>query len=105
MEGLTVTGAFAVRSTSLPRVNESTSVAANIPSSTPGIATQPRHLHGSIRAQTVFTQTLGGTFRDLPSQDDPHFQPRLLLTFANNVSNHWADRGRRPAIRLSPVCL
>ncbi len=87
---LTPTGAFEVRSTSLPHDSSAAAVAANLPvTAAPGIDDQPTYLHTALGAQTSWTARAGGIFHSLPDQNDPHFQPLLLFSFTNAATYHW----------------
>jgi hypothetical protein len=87
---LVSSGQFEVRGTSLPSTTDTPSVGSAFSENTAhGVSMQPVYLHRSVALETVFTPRVGSRFKELPSQDDPHFQSLLLFTLKNNFAYHW----------------
>jgi hypothetical protein len=87
---LSVTGESEVRSTTLPATSDPTAVTLTVPAtSTPGIIAQPLFLHNAVGASTNFSLRASRPFRELPEQDNPHYQHLLLFTLENDFAFHW----------------
>lgn len=87
---LAVTGESEARATTLPSVSNPSAVSSTLPvTATPGITAQPFFLHNAVGASTNFSLRASTPFKELPKQEDPHYQSLLLFTLRNDFGFHW----------------
>ena len=75
--------------TTLPSISDPTAVQKHFPPNLPGLTAQPTFARFSAGVSSSITKQIGGVFKELPKQDNPHFQEEMPFAAVNQVLFSW----------------